>query len=343
MNRFVTKWTSWEYFPAWLANIPVYGIFAWFALRARHLVFFSNINPKIPLSGALGESKRDIFKLIPAEVLPNMIYVKAGADFETVVQQLDVAGLKYPLIAKPDVGERGFLVKKIAGADDLRGHLSDYPVDFVIQEFLALPREMSVMFHLDPSDGRFDITSVCLKEFLSVTGDGRSTVAQLMALDARAAFQLARFAAESPGLLKEIPAAGEQRLLEPIGNHIRGTKFLNGNALIDDRLRAAFEPVCRRIDGVQFGRFDLKYESLESLYRGEYKVMEMNGVFSEPAHIYDPEHGALRAYCDYYRLWRLMYRLSRAQTARGIRPTPVLEAAGMFRDYFRYKKQLEPG
>jgi hypothetical protein len=338
---FLTKWTVWEFLPWWLANIPVYCFYTWFALRARHLFFFTNVDPAIPLGGSMGESKHDILKILPPAVVPKTVFVQPGDDFAGVLQQINAAGIGFPLIAKPDVGERGFLVGKIPDAGALQTHLSRYPVPFIIQEFLTLPVELSVLFHRYPENGSFGITSVCIKEFLSVTGDGISTVRALMAGSPRAAFQLDRFERDFPSLLDEVPAAGKHLLLEPIGNHARGTKFLNGNDLIDDALVAAFKPVCESLDGILYGRFDLKCASEEALRRGEFKVMELNGVLGEPAHIYDPSFGMWKAYRDLYRHWRLLYRLHRAQRKLGVYPTPYREAFGMIRGYFRYKKALE--
>jgi hypothetical protein len=341
MRHWLTKWTVWEYLPWWLANVPMYGFWLWFAARARHLAFFSNVNPDIPLGGALGESKHDILQLLPPEIVPKTVLVQGGESFENVQRALDNAGITYPLIAKPDVGERGFLVKKIHTPAELQRHLERYPVKFIIQEFLSLPVEMTVLYHRFPVEGKFGITSVCVKEFLSVRGDGASTVRELMRPDARASFQLERFEQESPEMLGKIPAAGETLLLEPIGNHCRGTKFLNGNHLIDNALLAAFEQVSLRLPGVLYGRFDLKCESEQALRRGEFKVMELNGVFGEPAHVYDPSFGMWRAYRDFYRHWRLLFDLHGAQRRRGIHPTPHGEAWQFIRGYFRYKKELE--
>jgi hypothetical protein len=318
----------------------MYGFWLWYAARARSLVFFSNVNPAIPLGGAVGESKHDILQLLPPEILPKTISIGAGESFENVAVALENAGIGYPLIAKPDVGERGFLVKKIETPEALKSHLARYPVKFIIQEFLTLPLEMTVLFHRFPS-GRFGITSVCVKEFLSVRGDGVSAVRDLMGQNARAAFQLERFEKEFPEVLEKIPAEGEAILLEPIGNHCRGTKFLNGNHLIDKDLLSAFEPICARLSGVLLGRFDLKCESLEALHRGEFKVMELNGVFGEPAHVYDPSFGMWRAYRDFYRHWRLLFELNRAQARLGIQPTPHGEAWRFVLNYIRYKKKLE--
>ncbi|MCC7465039.1 MAG: hypothetical protein IT261_02155, partial [Saprospiraceae bacterium] len=336
------RWTQWEYHPWWLANIPVYGYWLWFAARARHLFFFSNVNPAIPLGGAMGESKWDILQLLPPEVVPAMLLAEPEDEFSVVMDKLELAGLSFPLIAKPDVGERGFLVKKVENPAQLKEHLDRWKVRFILQEFLAHPGEASVLYHLYPGpSGSFGITSVCLKEFLQITGDGQSSIRQLMQQQARSAFQLSRFEQEFPELLDRVPASGERVLLEPIGNHSRGTKFLNGNHLINEHMTRAFETICRQIPGIQYARFDLKTDSWEALQRGEFKVMELNGVLGEPAHIYDPSHGMLRAYRDLWRHWRLLFRLHRAQKKSGQPPTPHGESWQFIRGYFQYKKQLE--
>jgi len=347
LKHWLTKCTVWEFLPWWLANVPVYGFYTWFALRARHLFFFTNVNPAIPLGGAMGESKNDILQRLPPDIVPNGVFARAGEPFDTILKMLKKARLEFPLIAKPDVGERGFLVQKIASSDALALHLRRFPVDFILQEFLTLPMEMTVLFHRFPAQPgqsneapAFGITSVCIKEFLSVRGDGHSTVRQMMELQSRSAFQVPRFEQESPEILLKVPTAGEYLLLEPIGNHVRGTKFLNGNHLIDADLIAAFKPLCAQLDGILYGRFDLKCASPEALRRGEFKVMELNGVLGEPAHIYDPAYGMWRAYRDLYRHWRIIYRLHRAQCWLGILPTPHREAWGMMRKYFRYKKEM---
>ena len=343
MKPFLKKWTTWEYLPASIANLPIYGFYTWFALRARHFAFFSNVNPAIPLGGAAGESKWDILQLLPPSILPKAVFVPAGTPPEHAEALREAAGLPFPLIAKPDKGERGFLVQKIADAEALRHHLTRYPVDFILQEFLSLPLELSVMYHVHPETGHFDLHSVCIKEFLNVTGDGVSTVRQLMAAQTRAAFQLARFEQEKAELMDTVPPKGQALLLEPIGNHARGTKFINGNHLIDERLKRAFERICRDIPGVHFGRFDLKCASIEALHRGEFKAMELNGVFSDPAHVFDPAYGALRAYRDYYRQWRLLYELSRAQRRKGIPPTAFGETVRIVRGHLRYKREVGKG
>ena len=125
----LSKWTAWEYLPWSVATIPIVGFWLWFALRARSLFFFSNINPAIPLGGAIGESKSDILKLLPPEISSKWVLVKPDESFDQVKEAMKLAGLEFPIIAKPDIGERGFLVKKADDEATLKAYLAKWPCD----------------------------------------------------------------------------------------------------------------------------------------------------------------------------------------------------------------------
>ncbi len=339
LNLTAHRWTHWEYWPSNLAIFPVVLYYLWLAMRARRLFFFSNINPKIPLGGVAGESKMDILKMLPAEILPKSLFFEKGKSTEKLTEKLASSGIFFPIVAKPDIGERGFLVKICQNENELREHIEKYPADFILQEFLEMPEEFTVLFHHFPN-GNFGVTSICQKEMLAVVGDGKSTVRELMMRVPRAAFQLKRFENDFQKLLEKVPAAGEKLVLERIGNHIRGTAFLNANHLIDKELTKNFRQICLKMEGIRYGRFDLKSESAAALKMGQIKVMELNGVLGEPAHIYDPNFGAARAYRDYFRHWRIIFELHRAQKKAGVESASVGEAVRILRGYFRYKKDI---
>ena len=84
---------------------------------------------------------------------------------------------------------------------------------------------------------------------------------------------------------------GEKIILSVIGNHSKGTQFINGNHLINTGLESFINSICCDIEGWYYGRLDIKYESLEKLLKGEsYKILEINGIISEPTHIYDANY-----------------------------------------------------
>jgi hypothetical protein len=314
-------------------------IFLGFAIRARRLFFFANVNPAIPLGGAFGESKSAILSLLPIQLTGGWVVLERGVSAEVVEAEMEAAGLVFPVVVKPDIGERGLLVKRVESLDDLMRHLQLFPLRFILQEWLAEPIECTLSYHWF-SAGDFQITSVCEKGFLAVEGDGISSVEQLMQRKSRAAFQINRLRRESPALMMSVPARGEQVLLEPIGNHVRGTAFLNRCNRINEALLEVFEPVCRAVGGVHCGRFDIKCDSWEALQQGKFRILELNGVLGEPAHIYDPAYGFVRAYRDLYRHWRVLYQLHRVQQQKGVAPPSLKVGLQLCGNYFAYKRRV---
>lgn len=336
-NWYVTL-THWEYWPWYVANIPVFGMALWFALRAGRLFFFSAVNPAIETGGVWGESKYEILEAIPAAFRPKTLFLKKGTPLKEALDYIANAGLTFPLIAKPNVGERGFLVAKINGEAGLETYLSQNDVDFLIQEFIAGPLELSVLHYLPPGAAKGETTSICIKNFLEVKGNGKSDIRTLMKENPRARLQLERFEKDFPLLLRQIPEPNEQVLLEPIGNHCRGTAFLNGNHLIDKNLMRIFDSVLSEMEGIHYGRFDLRCKSVEALKKGDFKVMEFNGIAAEPAHIYDPSIPIWEKYRIIWAHWKIIYRLYQIQKKRGVKSMTIGEAMERYRKYAAYKK-----
>ena len=339
--KLLRKVFHWEYWPASIANLPVALIWFWYALRARDPFFFTTVNPAVSTGGLFGESKLDILRQMPEALIPVTVLAPRGAPWVDVREKLVSAGLSYPLIAKPNVGERGFLVAKLDEEEALREHLQQYPVDFLLQEFIDYPEEASVFHYRLPNGAGSAVTSLCLKKHLTVSGDGRSNIRELMQRSLRAHLQLARFEREFPRLLEEVPAAGKEVLLEPIGNHCRGTMFLDGSRHIDPPLTAVFDEISRHFQGIYYGRFDIKYTTLEELRKGRgLKILEFNGVAGEPAHIYDPAIPVWKKYRSYYRHWGHIYRIYRQQRAKGVKPMTFSEMRAAYSDYRSYMQDL---
>lgn len=328
---------NWEFWPMWLANLPLFFIWFWFALRSRHLLFFTTANPDIATGGFFGESKMVIYKKIPAKFLPKTIQLPAGMTFGESLQKVLKAGIHFPLVAKPDIGERGKLVHICKDETSLRKHLAKADIDWIIQDFVDFPLEATVFYTRIPGENAL-ISSVCLKQFLEFTGDGSTSVEAWMKKNHRAAFQLNRFRKEKPELLAHIPPFGERIKLEQIGNHNLGTKFLDGTQHIGPEMTALFDRIASSMKNTCYGRFDLRCENLDSLKTGhKLKVLEFNGIGAEPAHIYDPKIPISQKYAEIFRHWRIIYRIYRQQKARNIRP----ESWNIFRrHYSRYRKHM---
>lgn len=341
-SSWYVKLTSWEFYPMFIVNTPTIFFWLYFGIRSKSLFFFSSVNPVIETGGVLGESKINILQRLPLETIPSTLFFSNNASLGDILKAIDKEKISYPLIAKPNIGERGFLVEKIYNKNQLSQYLNKITVDFIVQEFIDFPTEISVLYSRMPDSKEGKITSLCIKKTLTVTGDGISTIEALMEKYPRARFQLPRFKKDFPELILQIPGKGTEIELEPIGNHCRGTTFLNGNDYINKELEQVFDKIALKMNGIYYGRFDMKCMNLESLQKGKsFKILEFNGVASEPAHIYDPSYSVLQAYKDIFQHWKIIYQISIIQKRKGIRPMTIKEAYRSVKTYFQYMKSAK--
>lgn len=293
-QKFLIKLTHWEYWPFDIFYFPVKIYFAWLALKHRSFFFFTSSNPSIDFGGMLGESKSEIFKLIPSAYYPKTKLIKTG-DGESAKSFASSIG--YPVIVKPDIGERGKLVERINTEEALIAYMKQCPVAFLIQELVEYPIELGIFYVRHPNEEHGSITSITQKKFLGVTGDGKSTVEQLLRSSARAALQLDFDHPRFAKLMKRVPNFGEEVRVESIGNHCRGTSFLDANFEIDDQLNHAIDKLSKQIKGFYFGRFDIQCASFDDLRElKNFKILELNGSGAEPGHIYQPGASLIEAY-----------------------------------------------
>jgi hypothetical protein len=334
-HNFFIRLRSWEYWPFGIVQLPIFVYWFWLSLKARSFLFFTASNPRILMGGMFGESKYDILKTIPDEIKPKTLLMSPGASCTETVTAMRSMGLSFPVICKPDIGERGFLVKRVNNESELTAYLSTIHIEFIIQELVDLPVECGVFFVRYPDEDRGRVTSLTLKEMLTVTGDGRSTLEQLILTKDRARLQWERLKLVHAERLREVLPAGEVYLLNAIGNHCLGTKFLNGESYITPELSATFDRISKQIPEFYFGRFDLRTASIEDLYRGNVKILELNGCGAEPAHIYDPGFSLPRALGVLLSHWRDLYRISVQNKKRGV---PFMTLREGYQTYRKFKE-----
>jgi hypothetical protein len=335
LNRspFWIRLTHWEYWSFTAVYLPIYPIFVLLGLRARAIFFFAAANPRIRNGGFLCESKEEIYSLTPKNLQPKTIFFPQGADPATVWRQVELAGIGFPMIGKPNVGGRGRGIQKLVTPDDVQAYAQRASMDFHIQEFITLEKELGIFYFRFPGQERGRISGIVAKEFLSVTGDGQKTVHELMLEEPRAVLQIGRLASGKPALMKEIPAAGETRTLVPYGNHARGAKFIDATHLATPALSNTIDQICRQIPEFYFGRLDIRYKDQASLEAGtDFSIMEVNGAGSEPTHIYDPRHSYFFAWKEIIRHWVLLYKISRLNHRRGFPYLSFHEGRAMFRE-----------
>ncbi len=287
-NPDFVKITRWEHWPTLAYYMPLFPFFLWRSIKAGHPIFYTIANPAILFSGNGTESKFKTLGLLPESLIPKSFLFKQtdpAAELQKIILNNK---FDFPLIAKPDIGFRGYLVKKIDSLGGLRNYLQHVKEDTIIQEFIPYENELGIFYHRIPGQKKGRITSVTIKKFMKVTGDGLLTVSELIQKDDRAFLYADLFQAIHQNKLGHILNKGEKMTLSIIGNHSKGTQFLNGNHLINDELEDFIDTICQQLEGWYYGRLDIKYKNYEQLLKGEdFKILEINGIISEPTHIYD--------------------------------------------------------
>lgn len=337
---FLVKLLNYEYWPFWLFFLPLVPYWVYLSIRARSFTYFTAANPGIEHSGVFGESKIDILRKIDPKYVPKTIFFESNMTAHQMLKRMGSEQLDFPIVIKPNVGERGNEVEKIDNANELTSYLDTNKADFIVQEFVTFEHELGILYYRFPDNSRSGITSIVTKEFLTVEGDGTSTIDDLLQQSDRARFQLETLRERMGDQLQEVLPAGERRNLEPIGNHCRGTKFLSGMHLLNDQLVEVFDDLCKDIDGFYFGRFDLKVKAIEDLYKGQnIRVLELNGVTSEPGHIYDPSYSIWKAWSEAARNMKMMFRVCRVNMKNGVKVTPFFEMFRLVREHFGDKQE----
>jgi len=326
MRDFWHKLTNYEYWPTWLFYLPVYLCWPVFSWRAGSVFFFTMVNPGIKGGGSFGESKADILQKLPSETIPQTRFIKSQALLPT--------DLDFPVVAKPDVGERGTQVKIIHDQIELSAYQCELGQSFIIQDYLNGDFEAGVFVYRDPKQNKIIVSSITQKEFLTIQGDGKKTIGQLVDQTPRSRFQWKRIKDKFDE--NKILELGEVLILEKIGNHCKGTKFIDRNDLKTIELEKYFENLFQKLPDLFYGRFDLKADSIEKFKRAEtIKFMEFNGAFSEPGHIYDPKHSLISAWSDLLSHWWVMAKIAGNNKKNGINPLTPKELWIQFGDYRR--------
>ena len=341
-----TRLTEWEHWPTTLYYVPLLPFFFMRFLKAGHPNHYLAANPGIRYSGNGTESKHLSLNLLAPKFRPTSLLVGQGEDPPQIVRHLEELEIGFPLIAKPDRGFRGYLVKKLDSPGELLNYLENVRTDVMILEFIPFQNELGVFYPRLPGKTKGKVTSVTIKKFMKIRGDGRQSLEQLIKNDDRARLYLDIFSIIHKERLNMIPGEGEELVLSVIGNHSKGTQFINGNHLIDERLHALMDRICSPMKGFHYGRLDIKYRDYEALLAGEdFKVLEVNGIISEPTHIYDASHreaSYLNALKTINRHWKIMSEIALVNHREHQVPYPgVREYIGNLRWLRSHSKMLK--
>jgi membrane protein DedA with SNARE-associated domain/pimeloyl-ACP methyl ester carboxylesterase len=339
---------AWEFWPAWLVYPPTVVYLLWQGLRRGSLTLFCAANPGMEGGGFVDESKLEIltglgsgggrvpaFRAIPAGHGPE----QRGQALTQAIAEL--GGL--PLVIKPDAGQRGsgvLIARDLAPAEE---YVRETSLALVVQAYVP-GLEYGVYYARHPQEIRGRVLGVTLKRMPSVVGDGRRSLEQLILADPRAVALAELYFRRNELRLDEVIPAGERVQLSELGTHARGCIFLDGSHLITPALEQAIDEVAQGLAGFHLGRFDLRAPSDEALAAGDgIQVLEVNGVTSEPTHMYDPRHSFLYGQRELLAHWRRALEFGAANRARGVAVPGVFELLARWGRYRQRQKAHRGG
>jgi len=337
---FAKRTLRWEFWPPYVFYPPVIAYLVWLGARFRSFTLFTAANPAIPAGGFVGESKHSILENLKEATghLPAWTLLpleEAGARLRRAMEFLEASGLEYPVVVKPDGGQRGSGVGVVRSAEHLKDHLKGVAYPVILQEYVP-GKEFGVFYFRDLEEDCGHIFSVTEKRMPEMVGDGRRTLEELILADDRAVCMAEFYLRKNSHRAHQIPAEGERVPLVELGTHCRGAIFLDANQAVTPALEQSIDRIAKSFDGFYFGRFDIRVPSDEDFRAGRnLKVIELNGVTSEATHIYDPGLSLLEAYRVLFRQWRIAFEIGEKNRRRGYRPATVLELLRMIREYRR--------
>jgi membrane protein DedA with SNARE-associated domain len=335
----IAKIWGWEFWPSWLFYLPVLPWIGGLMIRYRSITLWTAANPGIPQGGVVGESKYDILSQLPEDAVIPSALISPGdwrQRLDRVGEIVRTRGWAFPLILKPDIGQRGAGVKLVRTMADVVEYLRTQSGAVIVQTYHPGPFEAGVFYVRIPSETSGRIFSITDKKFPAIVGDAQSTLEQLIWAHPRFRMQAQTFLARHEKVADRVLAAGESFRLAVAGNHCQGTLFLDGAHLITPALERRFDEIARHFKGFYFGRFDVRYSDVEAFKAGnDLGIVELNGVTSESTNIYDPNRSLLAAYKTLCQQWSLLFRIGDANRRRGYRPTSLYSLAMLIWSHLR--------
>jgi membrane protein DedA with SNARE-associated domain len=314
----------------------------WLRLGFRHrsLTLPSAANPAIVTGGMWGETKSSYFYDVAAaerQWIADFVVVKRGnnpnglpSDIGHAQRALIDAGLDFPLVAKPDIGWHGRGVCRIDNTAELENYIAHFPEDaaLMLQRYVPHAGEAAVLYARVPGEVTGRIQSLTLRYFPHVVGDGRQTLRALIAADERAQWKARLHLGADPSHcgpseaeLDRVPARGEAVRIALIGNQRAGALYRDGRRYLTAALEARFDAIARSMSEFHYGRFDLRFDSLEALMCGDgFAIVEINGIGGEAIDCWDPQLTVREVYRRLFAQQRLLFEIGAANRARGFRP-----------------------
>lgn len=267
-----------------------------------------------------GETKEEMYTQLPVGSYPTTVYIRPSMSFTSIEDVIKTAGIQYPFAVKPNVGMSGFMFRKIDTRESLELYHSKMFVDYLVQDLIDYPLEVSVFYYRLPNEKRGTVSGVVKKGSPYVTGDGYSTLSTLIQSHSGVRFKLEQVLDRHSKRLDAVIAKGEMYQLSDASNRGQGGKIENISHEIDDSLIRFFDKLSHYSGQLFYGRYDIKCASVDELKQGKnYSILEFNGSGAGTQHIYGSGYSLFQAWKIILTHWSMLYKISRYNNNQGVK------------------------
>lgn len=304
----ISNWETWHY---QIKYIPIAPFWLWYCLKARSLWFFTASNPTITFGGFEGEGKEEIYNQLPDWSYPKTILAKKDHSLQELKSLIAEKEINFPLAVKPNVGAMGLLFRKITSFTQLEKYHSFINEDYIIQEWVSYPMEISIFYYRMPNHKKGVVTGMLMKEPPMITGDGQSTVAQLISNNEKLKANINMLSQQHHDIMESVLPAGKQLILSHASNRSHGGKLQNLNHEIDEKLCNILDQISLHSKHFFYGRLDIKCKSIDALKEGkDYYILEYNGAGAGIQHIYGNNLSLFKACKLIVHHWEKLFQIS---------------------------------
>jgi len=336
-----------EFWPTWVFYFPMKVYAGWLAIKHGGLTLPTITNPLFDVGGFVCESKSQILDQIPESLsdytCAHIMFEKTSDNEQAIQDTVNDAlelmadkNIAYPCIIKPNVGERGMGVQIVFKDDEIIEYIKNYPLNekIIIQSMADYPCEAGLFYIRKPDEEKGHIFSLTLKYFPFVTGDGKSTLKELILADRRAGILSHIYLPRHKKNWDMILPKDKRYRIAFTGSHSRGTIFRDGADFITPKMEENWDKLCKEIPEFYFGRFDIRFHTLEDLENlKDVKIIEINGASAEATHIWDSETPILKAYSTLMKQYDYMFAIGKANKKRGYKPMSIKKLWGLIKKH----------
>ena len=347
-----------ERIPSKIFYVPMALNWIGLGIVYRGLALPTITNPRIEVGGLWGESKKVYLDMVSGGQrkwlarYATMVVNGGDTDFENAVALLQATGITFPCVVKPDIGWQGHGVQLLHSEAQLKKYIAAFPVGatMMLQEAVPWEGEAGVFYVRMPNEEKGRVVSMTFRYFPHVVGDGLHTVRDLIIADERASWKAdlhlgleERHGGVSDDVLNAIPADGEIVRLAFIGSIRVGGIYRDADHEITPELSARFDDISRSMPDFYYGRFDVRFASVEKLRAGEdFSIIEVNGAGSEAISAWDPEVPVRKVYARLLEHQRLMFKIGALNRKSGWRSASIRDVLRAARNQTKLINRYPP-